>query len=531
MVRLTFHDGAGCIGGNKILLEADDTTLLLDFGVNFGAAGVYFDEFLKQRDGRGTLDLLELGLLPPLAGAYRPDLESPASEWWRRNPGRAARIDGVLLSHAHIDHSGLISYLSRDIPVITGPVTAAVAKAMQDTAKSGVAAEVCYITQREPDGSGILKTPDYRTAAHEQRRFVLLGELGPGFEEFWRRPPGSRALVAAPPEIQRLDVRPGNLRVKRFDVDHSIPGASAFAVETSEGWVVYTGDLRLHGMNAGATRAFFQAAAALEPLALVTEGTHPGTGEPVTEQDVFQNAGEAVERARGVVIADFGPRNVVRLLSFLEIARRTGRRLAVTTRDAYLLEALRAAGEPGVPDPAADPHLCVYAKARGAQAGWEKALLDRLDGRVVDAAAVAADQDGYILCFSYYDINELIDIQPRGGTYIYSSSEAFNEEMHIDLDRLRAWIRHFGLQFAGEPPDRAGRGGERGFHASGHIHGAGIEEMVETIRPQVLVAVHTESPQWFRERFGGDGLLVVPERGEAVRLPLRGRRRARARVI
>lgn len=519
-VRLTFFDGARCIGGNKILLEADDTTLSLDFGMNFGASGVYFDEFLTQRNGRGTLDLLELGLLPPLKGIYRPDLELPAQSWWGRNAGCTTRLDGVLLSHAHVDHSGYISYLSSDTPILASPVTAAIAKAMQDTSASSAATEVCYITPRELGDDGLLKTPSWRTVPHQQRPFVLLGQPDQGFEEFWGRPPGARELVSTPLEIHHHDVRVGNLRVRRFDVDHSIPGASAFAIETSEGWIVYTGDLRLHGMNAGATRAFFQAAAALEPIALITEGTHPKTERPVSEQDVYQNADQAVAQAQGLVIADFGPRNIVRLLSFLAIAKQSGRRLAVTTKDAYLLEALKAAGEPGVPVVAADPDLVVYTKARNTQSTWERALIERIGGSVVDASDVAADQDGYILCFSYYDINELIDIQPKGGMYIYSSSEAFNEEMHIDIDRLRAWVNHFRLRFIGEPPDRDGRGGDRGFHASGHIHGAGIEEMVETIRPEALVVVHTESPDWFMERFGGAGRLMIPEPGNTVELPL-----------
>lgn len=48
-VGLTFYGGANCIGGNKFLLEADDMALFLDFGTNFGAEGLFFDEFLRPR--------------------------------------------------------------------------------------------------------------------------------------------------------------------------------------------------------------------------------------------------------------------------------------------------------------------------------------------------------------------------------------------------------------------------------------------------------------------------------------------------
>lgn len=113
-IRVTFYDGANCIGGNKFLLEADDTALLLDFGINFGAEALFFDEFLRPRSITGLCDLLDLGLLPPLRGIYRQDFELPERAWWERMRSRPLyrelQVHGVLLSHAHVDHSGYISF-------------------------------------------------------------------------------------------------------------------------------------------------------------------------------------------------------------------------------------------------------------------------------------------------------------------------------------------------------------------------------------------------------------------------------------
>ena len=51
-----------------------------------------------------------------------------------------------------------------------------------------------------------------------------------------------------------------------------------------------------------------------------------------------------------------------------------------------------------------------------------------------------------------------------GATYIYSSSEAYNEEQLLDHQRLGNWLGHFGLTPVGGLP-----GSESGpFHASGH---------------------------------------------------------------
>jgi ribonuclease J len=66
MSSLTIYDGATGIGGNKIYLEENNQGVLLDFGKNFGKYGLFYEEFLKNRDTRGIHDQIYLGLLPKL---------------------------------------------------------------------------------------------------------------------------------------------------------------------------------------------------------------------------------------------------------------------------------------------------------------------------------------------------------------------------------------------------------------------------------------------------------------------------------
>jgi ribonuclease J len=82
---ITCYGAAGKIGGNKILLEDGDARILLDFGIDFDRSGMYFNEMLRPRAGRGLLDPLVLGLIPPLEGLYRKDLELPGL--WQRMSG------------------------------------------------------------------------------------------------------------------------------------------------------------------------------------------------------------------------------------------------------------------------------------------------------------------------------------------------------------------------------------------------------------------------------------------------------------
>jgi len=512
MVTITCYGGVDEIGGNKVFLRDGDICLSFDFGTSFGRRYLFFEEYLKPRPGVGLLDLLKMELLPPLEGIYRQDLV-PNDDLWpslRDSPlYRELSLDGVLLSHAHIDHSGYISFLDTNIPIYATAMTAFIAKAMQDSGQADFEKEVCYANPRELR-DGVLRTGK----CYRQRPFLFVDGF-PASEEakaFWSSSPAKTKPLeicagTAPPD------KIGGLRLRYFPVDHSIFGAAAFAVETSEGWVGYTGDLRLHGARGHLTQRFIKEMRRLQPLALICEGTHVDSTKRVTEREVFANALREVREAKGLVVADFGPRNVERLITFYRIAQETGRKLVILSKDAYLLEAMRLISD-DVPDIGSLSDIFIYRDPKARLAFWEERLRQKYSSRTVSGADVRPNQGDCILCFSFWDIKHLIDIEPEGGLYIYSSSEAYTEEQVIDLKRLRNWLDHFGMRFAGDP-----EGGEEGLHASGHASGPDLLRIVRGIRPRVLIPIHTLDPGYFAAHLEGEGIQVrIPELGEEIRL-------------
>jgi ribonuclease J len=316
----------------------------------------------------------------------------------------------------------------------------------------------------------------------------------------------------------------GNLNVRCFAVDHSIYGATAFAVETSSGWVVYTGDLRLHGKTGYKTREFAQEAAKLQPIVLLCEGTNiDKEDEAITEEEAAQNAFRKVKEAAGkLIVADFGPRNLERLLTFREIASQSGRKLAVLPKDAYLLQSLHLV-MPEMPNPIADDTLVVYEEVKNVRVRWERDLraLYESQGKAIQPEDIRHSQGDYILCLSFWDINELIDIRPSGGgMYIYSSSEAFDEEQKCDIKRLRQWIDHFGLSPIGLPDVQTGKPAddEQGFHSSGHASAPELRELVDTINPGTVIPIHTEHPELFKAKFGAKRQVVIPQIGMPIKV-------------
>ena len=510
MPALYFFGGCGEIGGNKILLEDGLTRLFLDFGTSFKTQGLFFEEFLKPRPGFGLHDYFQTGLLPPLQGIYRPDLVPDDSFWnsWQLEPHYRAldHVDGVLLSHAHLDHIGAVSFLRLEVPLYATALTALISKAIQDSGRSGFEADTTYAAPRETK-DGVLSS--VRGAPAQQRPLhVLDGQLSLDGEEFWNELPQARRNMApAPVEVASDTIGAGN-KLHWFPVDHSIYGAAAFAVETAAGWVAYTGDIRLHGRHGDQTRRAVDALAELEPTVLICEGTRGADDTGcTTEQDVHERAAELVCLAKGkLVFADFGPRNVERLLIFREIAQGFGRCLAVLSKDAYLLEAMHYAAADEVPYLASEANFAIYKKTRAQLDMWEKMLLERHHALVVSADDIRQNPGRYILCFSFWDINELSSLEGVPATYIYSSSEAFNEEMEADQDRLRHWLNHFDVECHG-----LDRTLEAKLHASGHASGTELLGIIRQIRPQKLVPIHTENPRFFQDELAqGDIEVVLP---------------------
>jgi len=497
LVQLTCYGGINEIGGNKILLEDRNRKLLFDFGFPYKRHKFFYEEYLKPRSGAGLLDPLVMSLLPPLEGIYRDDMETPVLwEQFRNAPlyRKLDQIDGVLLSHAHLDHSGHISFLKNDIPVYSTVATAFIAKAMQDSGKSDFDQQVCYF------GPTIRNCPTgWKQAAFltsnmpkQQRQFCVADvdprHLSPGAIQFWSW--GFWEKISKQKELISCNMNTHKncrFNLRCFPVDHSIPGACAWGIETSSGWIIYSGDLRLHGKRAELTERFIKEVAALRPKALVLEGTNVQRQTNVFEYEVYEKALAAVRNSKGLVIADFSPRDVDRLLTFLEIAKTTNKQLAILPKDVYLLKTM-ALLEPQIPDIQKENSLVIYQDTIASKypSLWMRNIFQEYESKIVLADDVRSAQDQFILCFSFFDLNELPSIRPVSGSlYVYSSSEPHDEEQEIDFRRMHHWLRHFELRPFGLPMEKNGDWQipveERGLHASGHACGADLLDIARVI--------------------------------------------------
>ncbi|MBN2518418.1 MAG: MBL fold metallo-hydrolase [Candidatus Altiarchaeota archaeon] len=477
-MKLTFYGGVGEVGGNKILVKEGKTKVFLDFGMSFSTAGRYFDEFLQPRKCSGVLDLFEFGLLPKIEGIYRQDY----LEHCGLKPGKRS-VDGVLLSHAHMDHSAYIHFLRKDMPIYCTAASRCVMEALDQTAASGFT---------------------------ELVRFKESFKLGTK-KDGGARKLDSRHIEPVPRPIHEIDskrFKVGEVEVEAVPVNHSLPGATAYIIYAESGPIVYSGDLRFHGYGGKLTEEFVKKAAKVKPKVLIIEGTRIDSNKVESEERVKEDCMRSVDGCKGLVVVNFPVRDVDRMATFHKIAKESGRRLVINTKQAYLLQLLeeRRVEAPRVDDEniavylpkktwgvICDARFPTEVKCQDYES-WEREFMGFENA--VTHEDVKKAQDAYIFRCDFFELKNLIDVRPsKGSVYIRSVTEPFNDEMMIDAEKAENWIRHFGMF----PYSQA--------HCSGHANGLDLRRIVDDIGAETVIPVHTTKAGGFKEI--ADGVLEV----------------------
>jgi len=452
-MEIKFFGGVNEIGGNRILVQDGSTSLFLDYGMSFARHQRFFEEYLKPRyASTGIKDLLRLNLIHYIPGLYRSDLLNLIG----KPPHTTPSVDGVVLSHIHLDHSALISLLDEHIPIICSQITKSYAEAILDVGTRSLETEICNFKRRPLID---------RNEAPVKRDFNVF-ESG-------------------------VEKEVGEISIVPYYVDHSVLGAASYIVKASAFTILYTGDLRCNSGPDSQTERFIEAAAKADVDVMLCEGTRIGETESASEEYVRERAIKTIQDSEGLVIADFAFRDLSRLATFTAVAKETGRKLVISKRDACLLESIGKCSDLSLNLPSHDDkNIRVYIDRKktgrylkGDYRGPEKPYVQA--SNAIRADEVHSEQEDLLIHLTFWDINELVDINPSpGATYIHSSSEPHNEEQIIDQVRLDNWLNHFKLK-------------KYHYHCSGHASGLEIKEIIERVKPKTLMPIHTMEPHLF----------------------------------
>lgn len=290
-MEITVHRGSKEVGGNCIEVRGGDTRIILDIGMPL------FDEYRQALDTfslrrKSTDDLKTQGILPNVPGLFDSDTPSP---------------DAILLSHAHLDHTGLLNHAQDVIPIY---------------ASSGTS------------------------------KMMLAGSLFAGQVEL----PRERFREIKP----ETPVTIGNFTVTGYTVDHTIFGCLAFLIEAEGKRLLYSGDLRSHGRKPGMGKRLIEALKDKPIDAMLMEGTHFGfpDGNLASEYELEDKITELVRTCESLALASFSPQHVDRLVAFIRAAKKTGRTFVADVYTAFILHLLQH--EISLPQPEPNGLIRVY---------------------------------------------------------------------------------------------------------------------------------------------------------------------------
>lgn len=264
-------------------------------------------------------------------------------------------------------------------------------------------------------------------------------------------------------------------------VDHSIPGSYSLIVETSSGSILYVGDFRTHGVFKPKTDVF-KLALDRQVKAVICEGTNIGQlSSPLSEKDVENSMVRILSECNSLAIIDMSPGDVDRLRTVCKVASTLNRNIVITKRHKVVLEALQGVEGLNVPEIGRD-------------------VLNYEDAD----EELRRKPSEYVLCTSFYNLREVVDLSPPPGSiYVLSSSEPFEEETFIAFKRLQNWLNLLGAE-------------AYHIHSSGHAYPWELRRSLITLRELTdlkVFPVHTEYPEVFRSMFKSFFNVIIPVKG------------------
>jgi len=359
-MRACIHRGSKQIGGSCVEIESRGQRLLIDFGLPLDA-----EENHAQ-------------YVPTIMGL----------------DGSDPSLLGILISHPHLDHFGLLAHISQKIPVGMGAV-----------ARRILEAAVPFLPGDWPVPA---KGWNYRS--------------GQSFEI-------------------------GTFIVTPFLVDHSAYDAYSLLIESGGKRIFYSGDLRSHGRKA----TLFERLTANPPRnidALLLEGSSLGRLNDdqyfPTEKEIEEQLIHFFSMTEGLALVHTAGQNIDRIVSIFRASKRTGRKLII---DIYTAAILEATGNEKLPQSTwSDVALYVpqLQRVQIKKNAWFELLKRHSANRIFIENLQQVARKSTLLFRPLHQLDLERGNCLSGASYIYSQWEGYWEKGAYD--KVEDWLARHAIQ-------------------------------------------------------------------------------------
>ena len=350
-------------------------------------------------------------------------------------------VDALFLSHAHADHYGFLDLLPQDTPIYATEETFAM--------------------------------------------LALDGILGDDSTEHLEKHPlksGQSCEVA-------------DIKVTAYIIDHSAYGACAYLIECDGKRILYSGDIRLHGIKGVLYKNLPK-----DVDCLLLEGTNIARERHnPTEREVENQFVEAfAEVPDALHLVWCSAKNIDRICALFRACLRCGKTLVI---DPYTANVLAAVAElnPKIPTVTTAEQMKVYFPPR-----LTTLLTERNQERYIYSLNPKQNKVSYD-DFARSPEKYVMLVRPTTLTYLQRINTP-----HIRLiksiwggywdepntERFRSWVEEHCEQV-------------KDIHSSGHADTKSLQRIVEHICPQTIIPIHTDSPSSFGKIFSESHILYL----------------------
>lgn len=358
-MRACIHRGSKQIGGSCVEVENNGQRLLIDLGLPLDA-----EKNCSQ-------------CLPDIPGL----------------DGSDPSLLGILISHPHLDHFGLLTHISPKILVGMGPA-----------ARRILTAAAPFMPCKWPVSP---QGWDYQS----RKSFIV-----------------------------------GTFRITPFLVDHSAYDAYALLIEGSGKRLFYSGDLRAHGRKA----VLYEHLISNPPVninSLLLEGSSLGRlndeQQFPTEADIETHLVQAFTSTEGLALVHTSAQNIDRVVSILRACKRTGRKLII---DLYTAAILEATGNPHIPQ-SNWPEVELFIPHSQRIQIKENAWFDLLKHHATNRIFIENFQEAQSKSTLLFRPLHCPDLERgnclKGATYIYSQWEGYWEK--DSYNKLKDWLKRYDI--------------------------------------------------------------------------------------
>ncbi|MHA1584105.1 MAG: MBL fold metallo-hydrolase [Promethearchaeota archaeon] len=410
-MNFKIHRGTKEIGGSCVEIWTENTRILIDFGMPLVDKERKEFDFGKYKKLK-PVELVEKGILPNIEGLY---------------DNSKNLIDGIVISHPHQDHFGLVNFINEDVQYHLGEATHKI-----------IELNNLFTTQE----IHLKKTIYFK----KEKSFKI-----------------------------------GDFSITPYWMDHSAFDAYSFLVEANGKSLFYSGDFRSHGRKSKVFYWFLHNAPQNVDY-LLLEGTAIGRDSKntfKTEQEIQGEFENIFKQENKINLIYTSGQNIDRLVSIFKACKKLGKIFVVDVYVAKVLKELSKFAE--IPSPSEKyKNLKVmfpyFTSRRLKNDGNEKVLYEFKEFKITKEEI--SNQANKIVMIArpsmQKDLEKINGIE--GGNLIYSMWEGYLKKP--DTIKFVEYLtnRKFTLHK---------------IHISGHADTITLKKMVEAIKPKNIVPIHT----------------------------------------